>query len=209
MSDPNPRRQAREILEALERYERQDLLRILAHVFTHYVLPDDELQPRPAARRSAGDHSLALRAEDLRTLSFAQVIEQLQLRLELPELQLLEVREGRVFLQHQGQQIPVEPAREQRVEPLPPVRRAPAPATPHAPATVAAPGTRSVEVNPVGHAAAPAGEARAPVRPAAASQAAAQRAAGGGAAPAPAAPAPAKEEPPKIEGGRFAGLEID
>ncbi|HNK46768.1 MAG TPA: hypothetical protein PKL17_18435, partial [Pseudomonadota bacterium] len=125
MSDRiDPRRQTREIREALGRYEPEQLLDILTHVFRQYVV--DGSAPPPMQLQ-----------DELSGLSFAQVIERLQLRLDLPELRLFEIQAGRVMVRVDGRLYPLETA-ESRPEPLPVQRvvsmQPMAPAAPPAPA---------------------------------------------------------------------------
>ena len=227
MSDRiDPRRQTREIREALGRYEPEQLLDILTHVFRQYVV--DGSAPPPMQLQ-----------DELSGLSFAQVIERLQLRLDLPELRLFEIQAGRVMVRIDGRLYPLETA-ESRPEPLP-VQRVvsmqpmapaapPAPAAaPPAPAQGPAPAAENRDAAPgvhsVGHAsaarpqpaaqparpsptAAPAARPMAPAaRPAATpSQAPAAQAA---APAAPARPEKAQTEKNDSPGGRFGLLEID
>lgn len=227
MSDRiDPRRQTREIREALGRYEPEQLLDILTHVFRQYVV--DGSAPPPMQLQ-----------DELSGLSFAQVIERLQLRLDLPELRLFEIQAGRVMVRIDGRLYPLETA-ESRPEPLP-VQRVvsmqpmapaapPAPAAaPPAPAQGPAPAAENRDAAPgvhsVGHAsaarpqpaaqparpsptAAPAARPTAPAaRPAATpSQAPAAQAA---APAAPARPEKAQTEKNDSPGGRFGLLEID
>ncbi|MFO0656595.1 MAG: hypothetical protein U0787_16140 [Polyangia bacterium] len=227
MSDRiDPRRQTREIREALGRYEPEQLLDILTHVFRQYVV--DGSAPPPMQLQ-----------DELSGLSFAQVIERLQLRLDLPELRLFEIQAGRVMVRVDGRLYPLETA-ESRPEPLP-VQRVvsmqpmapaapPAPAAaPPAPAQGPAPAAENRDAAPgvhsVGHAsaarpqpaaqparpsptAAPAARPTAPAaRPAATpSQAPAAQAA---APAAPARPEKAQTEKNDSPGGRFGLLEID
>lgn len=223
MSDRDPRRQSREIRESLERHDREQLIDILTHVFRHYVMQGDP----PVVRRAAA-------ADDLTGLSFAQVIERLQLRTSLPELQLFEVQGGRVSVRIGGQLVPLEaPQGAGAAAPVaPPPSVAPPPAaSAAAPAPAPAPrGAPSVSVTPLAtpraianrgataSSAAPAARpAGAPPAPATAGPPAAapNGAAPGGPAPggAAAAPTPAARPAPREErddgGGRFSLLEID
>ena len=228
MSDRiDPRRQTREIREALGRFEPEQLLDILTHVFRQYVID--------------GGAPPAMQLQDeLSGLGFAQVIERLQLRLDLPELRLFEVQGGRVMVRVDGRLHPLETAdsrpeplpvqRVVSVQPMPAPAPAPAPAAPvAAPAPVAAQDSRDSAAPgayAVGHAtgtrtpaaptrpaapAAPATTAQASA-PASARPAAPRPTAAPAAAPAAAAaPAPAKAqvEKPDSPGGRFGLLEID
>src|SRR5262245_13050969 len=133
MSDRDPRRQSREIREALERHDREQLIDILTHLFRHYVMQGDP----PVARRAAP-------AEDLGGMSFAQIIEHLQLRGApgVPELQLFEVHNGRVSLRLGNQLVPIEAPRPDQAQ-----ASAPLPALPAVPAAAAA-GTPSAPAAP-------------------------------------------------------------
>ncbi len=229
MSDRiDPRRQTREIREALGRYEPEQLLDILTHVFRQYVV--DGSAPPPMQLQ-----------DELSSLSFAQVIERLQLRLDLPELRLFEVQAGRVMVRVDGRLYPLETA-EGRQEPLPvqrvvtvqPMTPAAPPAAPPAspaqsPSNESRDAAQAPGVHSVGHAsaarpqpaaappratpaAAPAAAQAARPAPTTARPAAAQPAAPSAPATAPAAPArPEKAQPEKNDspGGRFGLLEID
>ncbi len=223
MSDRiDPRRQTREIREALSRFEPDQLLEILTHVFRQYVVE--------------GGAPPAMQLQDeLSGLSFAQVIERLQLRLDLPELRLFELQGGRVMVRVDGRLQPLETA-DSRPEPLPmqrvvnvqPMATPTAPAPPPAqPPASASPGTESREtavpgVHAVGHASGTRPQA-APARPATAATtrptaarpattpavAPAATPAASPAAAAPARPDKAQTEKPDSPGGRFGLLEID
>jgi hypothetical protein len=226
MSDRHDlRRQTREIQESLGRFEREQLVDILTHLFRVYVM---EGAPANATAAVGG-------GDELSGLGFAQLIERLQLRLDLPELALFEVQGGRVSVRIDGRLQPLElPAA--RSEPAPPARPAPTPVTPvaaapspaassPAPATAAAAGSDPrigappPGVIPAGHAGSTRLEAN--LRPTAprGGGAVAAAASGGPRPPAAAAPvaaaspAPAKAEPRPTEetapGGRFGLLEID
>lgn len=231
MSDRHDlRRQTREIQEALSRYDRDQLIDILVHVFRTYVLEGASLSSA-AVSPSAAD--------DLQGLSFAQVIERLQLRLELPELQLFELQGGRVSVRVDGRSVPLElPAPRGDGSSHLQVSVAPAAASPAPsprspgievrevvlPPSAAAAATQSAASRPeprpgavraTSAASAPNPSSAASQRPA--SPAAASPTTGAATAPsqsAPAAPAPAKpERPPEPTGtsggGRFGLLEID
>ncbi len=226
MSDRiDPRRQTREIREALSRFEPEQLLEILTHVFRQYVV--DGGAPPPMQLQ-----------DELTGLSFAQLIERLQLRLDLPELRLFELQAGRVMVRIDGRLQPLELA-DSRPEPLPVQRvvsvqpmAAPSPPPAAPPPASASPGTETREtaatpgVHAVGHAssARPQPAAAPAARPAATAPAARPTAARPAAAPAPAttpapaagpAPAgPARPDNAQTEkndspGGRFGLLEID
>lgn len=215
MSDRHDlRRQTREIHEALSRFERDQLVDILTHVFRTYVMEGAALAPPPPA--AIGD--------ELAGLSFAQVIERLQLRLDLPELQLFDVQGGRVSVRLDGRLQPLEiptgrPEAPARSAAPPPAAAPPPPASPGVErqelprATPPAPGVMPA---PAGHASSPRPEASA--RPPAARATSASVASARSAAPAEkpaAAPAPAPPKPQEkpaddnSQGGRFGLLEID
>ena len=181
MSDRHDlRRQIREIREALSRFPPEQLVDICTHIFRQYVM--DGAAPAPATMQTQ---------DELAGLSFAQVIERLQLRLDLPELRQFEIHGGRVGVKVDGRVVAID-SPDGRAEALPamPGMRGPQiqqvqvnlqPAAPSPPP--ASPGTESREttgaappgVAPVGHSgsARPDGTARpAPARAAAATPAA-------------------------------------
>ena len=180
MSDRHDlRRQTREIREALSRFEPEQLVDILTHIFRQYVMDG-----------AAAPASSVTLQDELQGLSFAQLIERLQLRLDLPELRLLEVAGGRVSCRVEGRLVPLVVPDARAPEPLPAMRGnniqqiqltvQPLPAAAPPPA---APGTETREtavpgVAPVGHSgsARPDGTARqAPPRAAAGAPAAPPR----------------------------------
>lgn len=213
MSDRHDlRRQTREIREALSRFSPEQLVDILTHIFRQYVMEG-----------AAAPASSVTLADELQGLSFAQVVERLQLRLDLPELRLLEVAGGRVSCRVEGRLVPLEVPDARAPEPLPVMRGpaiqqiqlsvqppASAPPASAAAAPAAAPGTESREISgaappgvaPVGHAgsARPDGTARpSPPRPGAvtarSAAPAASAAAGGPARPSSAPAASAQGGP--------------
>ncbi len=149
MSDHDLRRQAREIREALSRYDRDQLINILGHVFAHYVMQGSEPVSLPQRGPAAGAAAGAL-GDELVGLSFARLMERLQLRLDLPELQFFEVQDGKVSVRVGGRLHPLDaptPAR----EPLPtPARVTSSPVSDPAPAPSAnpAPGVYAVSRGP-------------------------------------------------------------
>jgi len=178
MSDRHDlRRQIREIREALSRFPPEQLVDICTHIFRQYVM--DGAAPAPATMQTQ---------DELAGLSFAQVIERLQLRLDLPELRQFEIHGGRVGVKVDGRVVAID-SPDGRAEALPamPGMRRPQiqqvqvnlqPAAPSPQPAPASPGTESREtvgaappgVAPVGHSgsARPDGTARpAPARPAA------------------------------------------
>src|SRR5580658_314147 len=193
----DPRRQSREIREALERHDREQLIDILTHVFRHYVMQGDP----PVVHRAAP-------AEDFTGLSFAQIIEHLQLHSGASEFQLFEVQGGLVSLRVGGRLVPIEaqPVAQAPLPAVPPPVAAPpppAPASPAAaPAQVSAPAPAPRQPAQVRAVPIPAAPAR-PAAPAPASPPAAPAAA--------AAPAqrPAAKDDAAGPGGRFDLLEID
>jgi hypothetical protein len=100
MSEQDLRQQAHQIREALERYSREELIHILTHVYRQYVVE--------GSLGTALPPPTALQADELTGLSFAQVIERLQLRLDLPELQLFDVQGGRVSVRIEGRLTPLD-----------------------------------------------------------------------------------------------------
>lgn len=224
MSDRHDlRRQTKEIQDALSRYEREQLIDILVHVFRTYVVEGAALSTTAMAP-TAGD--------DLSGLSFAQVIERLQLRLDLPELQLFEVQGGRVQVRIDGRLQPLEiPA--PRTEGTSHLQVAVTPPPPAPTTTAPPPRSPGVEVREVvippssvpAAAPAQASSSRPDPRPGAVRATSASSTARPAATPAPAAaptgPAPAAapaapakpDRPPEptgtSAGGRFGLLEID
>ena len=159
MSDRHDlRRQIREIREALSRFPPEQLVDICTHIFRQYVM--DGAAPAPATMQTQ---------DELAGLSFAQVIERLQLRLDLPELRQFEIHGGRVGVKVDGRVVAID-SPDGRAEALPamPGMRGPQiqqvqvnlqPAAPSPQPSPASPGTESREtvgaappgVAPVGH----------------------------------------------------------
>lgn len=223
------RRQTRDIREALGRYDQEQLVDILTHVFRQYVVEGVPLGPPSAAL-----------SDELAGLSFAQLIERLQLRLDLPELQLFEVQNGRVSVRIDGRPMPIELPSQNRPEPLPMPRVSQVVITPMAqpaaPPPQPPPASPGVEIReqpmaappgvaPVGYAGAARPDARPEQRPAqpaaratsapSSARATSARPQGPGPGQSPAAPAPAPAQPQQkpaeddAKGGRFGLLEID
>ena len=209
---PDLRRIATDIREALGTYPPDALVDILTYVFQAYVVEGAPTVHAPAADRLS----------DLEGMSFADVIQQLQLRLEVPELSLFEVANGRVSVRVGGELVALvlgTDARRAAATPLPP---APAVQTATSPAVTAAapvPGaaargaaadaprpTRGISVNPSGPSGPSGPSAGAAPRPAPAQTA-------GPAQPGakPAAPGASTEEPGDDDAAsrRFRLLEID
>jgi hypothetical protein len=197
---PDLRKIATDIREALSSYPREALADILTYVFQAYVV---EGAPTVAAPQPE-------RVQDLEGLSFADVIQTLQLRLELPELSLFEVANGRVSVRVGGELQPLvlgADARRVAAAPLPPSGSAPQPAATPPVAVAAAPvaraaaeaprPTRGLSVNPPTP-----GGAAAPARPTAPPPAQAATAA---------RPVPNTDEPADDDAAskRFKLLEID
>lgn len=148
---PNVRDLVGDIREAVERLPQEALADILVYVFKTYVVEG----PAPLGA------SAPVVRDELEGMSFAEVVRALQLRLDLPELELFEVQGERVSLRVQGRSIPVE-ARATQPEPPPPVAHPPAPAAPPPPvvaapaaAPVAAPAARPTPAVPAPVASAP------------------------------------------------------
>ena len=180
MSDRHDlRRQIREIREDLSRFPPEQLVDICTHIFRQYVM--DGAAPAPATMQTQ---------DELAGLSFAQVIERLQLRLDLPELRQFEIHGGRVGVKVDGRVVAID-SPDGRAEALPAMRGPQIqqvqvnlqPAAPSPQPPPASPGTESRETNgaappgvaPVGHSgsARPDGTARpAPARATAATPAA-------------------------------------
>ena len=129
---PDLRRIAGDIREALSSYPREALVDILTYVFQAYVVEGAPAVHAPEPERLA----------ELEGLGFAELVQALQLRFELPELSLFEVANGRVSVRLGGELHPIVLAADQRraaQAPLPPPAATPpsqgrttAPATPAA-----------------------------------------------------------------------------
>ena len=83
---PDLRRIATDIREALGTYPPEALVDILTYVFQAYVVEGAPTVHAPPIERIA----------DLEGMGFADLIHTLQLRLDIPELSLFEVANGRV-----------------------------------------------------------------------------------------------------------------
>ena len=177
-----------EIRGALDTHSKEEVAEILTYVFKEYVVEG----PLPLAR---GAETVVEAKSELEGLSFAKLIEWLQLHHDAPELALFDVQGERVSVRIGGRLTPLE-AQAARPEPLPP-QPPPQPAPqPAAPATQAA--QPRVPAQPA---------APTPQRPA--PQPAAQTPAQ---TPAGAQPQQQKQEQKQEEGGdssRFSLLEID
>jgi len=198
---PDLRRIATDIREALGTYPPEALVDILTYVFQAYVVEGAPTVHAPPVERIS----------DLEGMGFPDLIQTLQLRLDIPELSLFEVANGRVSVRVGGELVALllgGDARRAAAAPLPPspaiqtmsspAVSAPAPAPAAAPppraASAEAPRPRGISVNPGG------GARPAPATPAAP------------AAARPAMPAvPSTEEPGEDDASskRFSLLEID
>src|SRR5262245_25532123 len=110
---PDLRRIATDIREALATYPPEALVDILTYVFQAYVVEGAPTVNAPAAERIA----------DLEGMGFADVIQTLQLRLDIPELSLFEVQNGRVSVRVGGELVALmlgQDARRAAAAPLPP-----------------------------------------------------------------------------------------
>ena len=188
-----------DIREAVERYSREQLVEVLVYVFKQYVVEG----PAPLQSTPAVMH------DDLEGMSFPEVIRALQLRLDLPELELLEVQGERVFVRVGGRAVALE-AQSSRAAPGPASSTAaPGPVTP-TPPVAAAPGVLPA---PSGRPRTLVEEVTLPVRrpvdsapPAASSPAAAPASRAPAPAAAPSEPAATPAPEPNRRGGL---LEID
>lgn len=203
-----------DIRQAVERLPHDQLVDILVYVFKEYVVEG----PAPVG-------AFAAPAPDaLAGMSFAEVVRSLQLRLELPELELFEVQGERVSVRLQGRLVPLSAA---------PAHPAAAPLPAAVPAAVQQAGPTAMQQSPP--AAGPAGAAGAggtvlPARPTGAPTLPASTVAGAGAAagatapaaavapagpgaaggpPAAGSPAAATQQPAAAPGPRGGLLEID
>src|SRR5688572_27344407 len=130
---PDLRKIATDIREALTTYPPEALVDILTYVFQAYVVEGAPVVHAPQPER----------LQELEGLSFAELMQMLQLRLEVPELSLFEVANGRVSIRIGGEQVPIvmgADARRAASAPLPLSPAAPPPAAP-AQAAPATPGT--------------------------------------------------------------------
>src|SRR5260221_2722691 len=152
---PDLRKIAADIKDALASYPREALVDILTYVFQAYVV-----EGAPTVHASQPE-----RLTELEGLAFPDLIQALQVRLDVPELALLEVAGGRVSVRVGGELVPLAMSNEQRraaAAPLTPAAPPPAPAA--APAaqaarptpgvrveeTATAPRPRGISVNPSG-----------------------------------------------------------
>lgn len=94
---PDLRQIAGNIGESLDDFDRESLLEILKYVFKEYLVEG----PPPMLVHQTET------IEDLGGLDFAELITTLQTRLELPELDLLQVRDGQVFVRAGGALVPL------------------------------------------------------------------------------------------------------
>ena len=90
---PDLRRIATDIREALGSYPPEALVDILTYVFQAYVVEGAPTVHAPPIERIA----------DLEGMGFADLIHTLQLRLDIPELSLFEVANGRVSVRVGGE----------------------------------------------------------------------------------------------------------
>jgi hypothetical protein len=182
-----------EIRSAIDSYPKESLAEILTYVFKEYVVEG----PLPLA----GSAASAVEAKsELEGMSFAQVVNWLQLHLDLPELALLDVQGERVSVKLGGQLVPLA-AQASRPEPLvspPPVAAPPAPPPQQAARPEARQGmmpvtpTPPLQTAPRPSAPPPAGQPMVPQAPAQQPQA-----------------APDKKEEPAGDSSRFSLLEVD
>src|SRR5512143_788528 len=94
---PDLRKIASDIREALTSYPPEALVDILTYVFQAYVVEGAPVVHAPQPERLA----------ELEGLSFAELIQTLQLRLDLPELSLFDVSGGRVTVRIGGEAVPL------------------------------------------------------------------------------------------------------
>src|SRR5512147_2781150 len=109
---PDLRKIATDIKEALATYPREALVDILTYVFQAYVVEGAPVVSAPQLER----------LQELEGQSFAEVIQTLQLRLDLPELSLFDVSGGRVSVRVNGELQPLllgNDARRAAAAPLP------------------------------------------------------------------------------------------
>ena len=97
---PDLRQIAVDIGQALKGYDREQLVAMLTFVFKEYVV-----EGPPSVLVSQVDELPALNG-----LSFAELIEQLQARLDIPELEQFAIRDGQVLVRVGGVLTPIVPA---------------------------------------------------------------------------------------------------
>jgi hypothetical protein len=119
-----------EIRGALDKYPREQLQEILAYVFKEYVVEG-------SLASATGALAMLDARTELEGLSFAELVTWLQLHLDLPELALFDVANGRVHVRAGGRSISLEVARTPEAV-APYAQPAPMPVTP-TPAVVTAP----------------------------------------------------------------------
>jgi hypothetical protein len=131
-----------EIRGALDGYPREQLQEMLAYVFKEYVVE--------SGAPATGALSMLDARTELEGLSFAELMTWLQLHLDVPELALFEVANGRVSLRSGGRAIAIEAARAGEPAPLP--MPAPQPSSPLAPVRIQSsaspPGTTAAPAPP-------------------------------------------------------------
>ena len=108
-----------DIRDSLEKFPREALVEILTYVFKEYVV--EGAAPVSSSQAAVRD--------ELEGLSFAEVIQRLQLRLDLPELTLFEVQGDRVSVKIGGRSLPID-TQASRPDPMPPPAPLAAPAAP-------------------------------------------------------------------------------
>ena len=108
-----------DIRDSLEKFPREALVEILTYVFKEYVV--EGAAPVSSSQAAVRD--------ELEGLSFAEVIQRLQLRLDLPELALFEVQGDRVSVKIGGRSLPID-TQASRPDPMPPPAPLAAPAPP-------------------------------------------------------------------------------
>ena len=171
------RRMVGEIRQALDAYPREQLQEILAYVFKEYVVE--------GAATPTGAMAMLEARTELEGLSFAELITWLQLHLDVPELALFDVQNGRVSVRVGARVVELTAAAPQpsAVSPPPSAQPVPTPAVVPPPTQSAPPPTQS----------APPPTQSAPP-------------------PATAQPAPKpeeKKEEPEAASSRFSWLEVD
>jgi hypothetical protein len=117
-----------EIRGALDGYPRDQLQEILAYVFKEYVVE--------GGASATGALAMLDARTELEGLSFAELITWLQLHLDVPELALFEVANGRVHVRTGGRAIALDATRAPEPAPLP--QPGPQPTSPLASAAVRA-----------------------------------------------------------------------
>jgi hypothetical protein len=191
---PDLRKIAADIREALASYPREALVDILTYVFQAYVV-----EGAPTVQAAQPE-----RIDELEGLAFPELVQALQTRLDVPELGLFEVQNGRVLVRVGGELQVLALGNEGRRGAAAPLSAGPMPGAPLE-RPIGAPGATAIEPAPGGGAGASgatgsAGAGRAPAGTAAATMPGSASASGGAAGGAGAGGPVAREAPRPARG---------